>query len=156
MQNEKTNWILDRVNTRIPRRGLLKATLAVASIAPVSAVAADTARHRPAAQEIWARTELYFGSSKPGGEVTESEFTEFVDRFITPRFPDGLTLLTGYGQFLGSNGILIKERSKVLILFYPFQLKNANRLIEEIRTKYKDKFEQESVLRVDSYTAISF
>jgi hypothetical protein len=123
---------------------------------PVCAIAADAPRHRPAAQEIWARTELYFGTARADGEVTEAEFVEFVDRYITPRFPDGLTLLTGYGQFLGSKGLVIKERSKLLILFYPFQFKGANRLIEEIRTKYKEKFGQESVLRVDSYSAVSF
>src|SRR5678816_3831484 len=83
MKNERTNWILDRMGARIPRRGLLRATLVVASMAPASAVAAETPRHRPSAQEIWARTELYFGTSKPDGEVSEMEFVEFVDRYIT-------------------------------------------------------------------------
>src|SRR5262245_54518677 len=38
----------------------------------------------------FARTELYFGTAKPEGAVTEAEFREFVDQFVTPRFPDGL------------------------------------------------------------------
>lgn len=41
----------------------------------------------PSASEIRARTELYFGSERPPGEVTEAEFTDFMDRKITPRFP---------------------------------------------------------------------
>ena len=74
----------------------------------------------------------------------------------TPRFPDGLTFLTGYGQFLNSMGIIIKERSKVLILFYAMNLKGANDNIQEIRARYKRMFQQESVLRVDTLTQISF
>jgi hypothetical protein len=34
-------------------------------------------------------------------------------------FPDGLTLVTGLGQFRGADGVLIEERSMVLILLYP-------------------------------------
>jgi hypothetical protein len=45
---------------------------------------------------LWNRTELYFGSGKPdGSSVTEKEFRAFVDKEVTPRFPDGLTLLMG-------------------------------------------------------------
>ena len=88
--------------------------------------------------------------------MTDAEFTNFMDREITPRFPDGLTLLTGYGQFLSSTGALIKERSKVLILLYPAGTAAANQSIQEIREKYKAMFKQESVLRVDGYAVVSF
>ena len=131
---------------------------ALALMAATAAVggAAEPNRQRPAAVELWARTELYFGTSRPGGEVSEEEFTRSLDSVVTPLFPDGLTLLTGYGQFLGSNNVLIKERSKVLILFYPMRTPEAHRSIQEIRQRYKDIFHQESVLRVDSVTLLSF
>lgn len=109
------------------------------------------------AAEIWQRTELYFGSAKPDGTVvTEEQYQQFVDAEVTPRFPDGLTVLTGYGQFRGSSGNIIKERSMVLILLYPLRMRDANRKIEEIRAAYKRQFQQESVLRVDSLAAVSF
>src|SRR5262245_53088135 len=38
----------------------------------------------------FARTELYFGTARPDGAVSEAEFREFLDRVVTPRFPDGL------------------------------------------------------------------
>ena len=96
------------------------------------------------------RTELYFGSSRPGGEVTEAEFKEFLDQCVTPRFPDGLTLLTGFGQFRGSNGVIAQERSMLLILLYPvLAWRESSVLIEEIRDAYKRIFQQESVLRSD-------
>ena len=75
---------------------------------------------------------------------------------MTPRFPDGLTLLAGYGQFKNSAGVINKEKSFVLILFYPPQMRDASKLIQEIREIYKAMFQQESVLRADSNTFISF
>ena len=106
---------------------------------------------------VWNRTELYFGTGRPDGSVvSDAEFQQFVDLQVTPRFPDGLTLLSGYGQFKNSAGVINKERSLVLILFYPPQMRDASKLIQEIREIYKAMFQQESVLRADSNTFISF
>ena len=73
-----------------------------------------------------------------------------LDKEVTPRFPDGLTVLTGFGQFREANGETVQETSFVLILLYPRETaKDSSAKIEEIRTRYKEYFEQESVLRVD-------
>jgi len=130
--------------------------LVINSLCTARVEAAEPGARRPSASEILVRTELYFGSNRPGGEVTDAEFSNFMDREITPRFPDGLTLLTGYGQFLSSTGVLIKERSKVLILLYPASTAASNQRVQEIREKYKAMFQQESVLRVDGYAVVSF
>ncbi len=107
--------------------------------------------------DLWRCSELYFGSQKPNGSaVTEAEFEQFVDDVITPRFPDGLTLLTGYGQFRNAANVIVEEQSFVLILLYPLDDKTASSEIEEIRTAYKKQFDQESVLRVDSLQRVSF
>ena len=82
--------------------------------------------HQPLRRDSFARTELFFGSARAAGEVTEAEFKQFLDVFITPRFPDGLTLLTGHGQFLGSKGP-VRERSFLLILLYPAKALDENR-----------------------------
>jgi Protein of unknown function (DUF3574) len=106
-------------------------------------------------KDLWNRTELFFGSEKPdGSSVSETQFRSFVDRVVTPRFPDGLTLLTGYGQFKNENGKIVKERSFVLVLLH--QDKEANAKLEAIRTEYKRAFRQESVLRVDDTARVSF
>jgi hypothetical protein len=107
--------------------------------------------------EIWARTELFFGTSRPDGTVvTDDKFKRFLDQEVTPRFPDGLTLLTGQGQFKNAGGMIIQEKSKVLILLYPLKDTDANNRIEAIRAAYKAAFQQESVLRVDSRAGVSF
>jgi hypothetical protein len=96
------------------------------------------------------RTELFFGTAKSTGVVTEEEFRTFVDEQVTPRFPDGLTVLKGDGQFRGEDEITIKEQSFVLILLYPYDtFAKSSQKIQRIRELYKDQFAQESVLRVD-------
>jgi hypothetical protein len=98
---------------------------------------------------LFTRTELFFGSLKPNGSlVSEEAFLGFLDAEITPRFPDGLTLLTGLGQFLNTKGVIIQEPSRLLILLYPVEeWQDSSEKIEQIREQYKQMFEQESVLR---------
>ena len=102
------------------------------------------------------RTELFFGSERPNKpEVSDVEFKQFLDKEITPRFPDGLTVLKGFGQFREADGKIVQESSFVLILLYPREtLRDSSAKIEEIRTLYKQSFEQESVLRVDDPRAV--
>lgn len=106
---------------------------------------------------VWHRTELYFGTSRANGTaVTDEQFAQFIDQQVTPRFPDGLTLLSAYGQYRNSAGVIEKEKSFLLILFYPPQMSDARKRIEELRDVYKSTFQQESVLRADSGMSISF
>jgi len=104
---------------------------------------------------IYARTELYFGLSKPNGVVTEEEFQNFINTEVTPRFPNGLTLLSGKGQFRETTGILTKEGTKLLILLYIFNYESSI-AVEQIRETYKKTFQQESVMRVDEQSCVSF
>ena len=102
--------------------------------------------------EAYKRTELYFGGSRPDGTViTPAEFELFLDKEVTPAFPDGLAWLEAHGQWMGG-----KEDSYVLIILYPFNDRQANRELEEIRTDYKEQFDQQSVLRADSVERVSF
>lgn len=106
--------------------------------------------------ESFAKTELLFGMSKPNNTViTESEFQHFVDQEVTPRFPDGLTVLSAIGQFKTTNQDIIKEKSKLLLLLYPFN-RDSDRKIEQIRQAYQKIFQQQSVLRLDARSCVSF
>lgn len=119
----------------------------VAALAPMAC---------PADAETWSRTELYFGLSRPDGPViAAAEFQGFVDGEVTPRFPDGLTLFTGAGQWRGGDGEIVKEDSRVLVLLHP-DTPDVNQKLDEIRGAYKAQFEQESVLRVDGESCVSF
>jgi adenylate kinase family enzyme len=60
------------------------------------------------------RTELFFGLRKPNGtEVNNAEFQRFLNREVTPRFPDGFTVIPGQGQFKDARGAILQERSKL-------------------------------------------
>ena len=76
--------------------------------------------------------------------------------FRSPRFPDGVTVLSGAGQFRGSSGMITREGSNFVILLYPAGEKSSSNRIEEIRDSYKKTFTQESVLRVDSKSCVYF
>jgi Protein of unknown function (DUF3574) len=118
---------------------------------PGVAGAGDSPLIPPFPAELFARTELFFGSlrsDKP--PVSAQDFLGFLNGTITPLFPNGLTLLTGLGQFLNSQGVIQQEQSWLLILLYPVgERRDNNSKIEEIRDEYKKAFEQESVLRSD-------
>jgi Protein of unknown function (DUF3574) len=88
-------------------------------------------------------------------DVTEEEFHRFIDTKVTPRFPEGLTLINAKGQFKDSTGTIVQEGSKLLILLYPFS-KESNQAVEQIRADYKKDFQQESVLHVDEQSCVSF
>ena len=94
------------------------------------------------------RTELFFGTAKPDGAVTEEEFRTFLDTVVTPLFPDGLTVIKADGQFKGANGVTVKEDSFLLILLYAVEdQKASSRNIDAIRGEYMRQHRQESVLR---------
>jgi hypothetical protein len=98
---------------------------------------------------------LFFGLSKPGGEISEAQWQAFVDDTITPRFPDGLTILDGAGQWKDAKGNISHERSKILLILHerdPGTLKK----LDEIRANYKQRFDQESVIRESSDALVSF
>src|SRR5262245_39608610 len=55
------------------------------------------------------RTELYFGMNKPGGgEVTDEEWSNFLSEEVTPKFPDGFTVVEGYGQWRDKEGKIVR------------------------------------------------
>jgi len=102
--------------------------------------------------EPWVRGELYFGTTKDDGSAyTPEEFEAFLDTEITPRFPDGLTLLTGLGQWKGEGDAeVLKERSQLLIILYPLEFAaESSAKLEEVRDLYEAEFNQFSVLRAD-------
>jgi hypothetical protein len=103
-----------------------------------------------------ARLELLFGMGKrDGGTISDAEWGAFLDAEVTPRFPDGLTVLPSYGQWRAASGVLSKEPSRVLLVWYA-PAADTEHKIEAIRTAYRERFSQESVMRVDGRSCVSF
>ncbi len=103
----------------------------------------------------WVQDSLYFGFNRPGGAVTEEEWQAFVDAEVTPRFPDGLTQIQAQGQWKGKDGAVVKEPCRVLLLLHPRD-QDSDAKVEALRQSYKNRFQQESVLRVTQLVNADF
>ena len=111
----------------------------------------------PEDTERWIEYQLFMGLSAPDGDVVDdTEWQTFLADTVTARFPDGLTVLDGNGQWRGSDGRIQKEASKLLIILSPADDEDADKRIEQVSNEYKSRFEQESVLKTISKTCVSF
>lgn len=107
----------------------------------------------------YVETRLFFGTERPDGgpDVTDPQFLAFVDRYVTPDFPAGLTIQDGRGQWRDSNGVIERERSYELILLYPASEAHLrDPRIERIRAAYEKAYAQDSVARLDERTLADF
>lgn len=112
----------------------------IASLKEVSAQIPQASATNEIRTNFFVQDELYFGRNKPVGTVYNQDLQNFLQTEITPRFPDGLTVLDANGQFLSSNGI-IKEKTKLLILIHS-NTQEDNQEIQEIVDEYKKQFQQ--------------
>jgi hypothetical protein len=140
--------------SRLLAFALLAGCGACAAVRPELAADAGPAC-RGAAQPM-ARLELLFGRARAGGPaVSDAEWADFLDGEVTPRFPDGFTALGGAGQWRGRDGAVLREPSTMLVIWYrPSAAREAD--IEAVRAAYKRRFGQESVLRADGLSCVSF
>jgi hypothetical protein len=107
----------------------------------------------------WVDTKLYFGlgfAETPNSGISESQWREFLDKEVTPRFPAGLSVVDVYGQWQGKMQTApIRLRSKMLIVDYPNTQQNRDK-IEAIRAAWKQRTGDQSVLRVTEPVDVSF
>ena len=101
---------------------------------------------------------LYFGRSDASGApdaVSDGEWAQFLADTVTPRFPDGLTVTDGAGQWRGESGEIFREQSKLLtLLVWPDD--TALGRLKEIAAEYERRFNQESVLLTSAPTCAAF
>jgi hypothetical protein len=88
--------------------------------------------------------------------VSETQFLNFLDREITPRFPDGLTVYDARGQWRDQErNRIVREPSKVVMVVLPGKPEDLARL-SEIAEAYKKRFKQQSVGIVLRPACVSF
>ena len=129
--------------------------LAVLLLASLAGCGGGLASRLPPGEDVM-RSELVFGRAKADGStVTDAQWRAFVDEHVTPRFPDGLTVVDASGQWRDRTGVVIREASKLVLILHPAD-ENSRRAIEEIRTLYRKLFDQESVLLMSTFSRVSF
>jgi hypothetical protein len=129
----------------------------VSSIAASPAVA-DAQASSPHAT-AWVDTKLYFGlgpADHPEQGVSEAQWRDFLDKQVTPRFPDGLSVIDLYGQWQGKGEAAPERlRSKLLIIDYPDTQENRAK-IDAIRAAWKKMTGDQSVLKETEPADVSF
>jgi hypothetical protein len=102
------------------------------------------------------RSELFFGRLKPDGTVvTDAEWRAFVTEHVTPRFPDGFTVLDAVGQYRTREGRVQTEPTKTLLIVHGPDAR-PRAAIQELRDVYRRLFQQESVLLIESPARAGF
>ena len=120
------------------------------------APATQAALHCPAGQSRADTVELVFGRNE--GQrlaVSEEDWRRFVDEVITPRFPDGLSVMDLQGQWRAPGGTLVREPSKIVYLVLDGGPDDPAK-IAHIREDYKARFHQQSVLLVSQMACVSY
>jgi hypothetical protein len=124
----------------------------LASIAGIATAEAQPALQCSGAQKPWVVADLLFG----GTHVSEASWARFLAAEVTPRFPDGFTVLDANGQWRAPESQKIsRERSKLLMIAMPPGADNDERL-QKIIEAYKTRFKQQSVGLILRPACVSF
>jgi hypothetical protein len=122
--------------------------------APVAAPAAQQAAPLASSAEAWVRSELFFGLAPAEAEglglaAAEGVWRSFIDEVVTPRFPDGFTVLEAYGQWRAGVGAeIVRERSRVLVILHR-DTPERRADVEAIRAAYRERTGEQSVLVIE-------
>ena len=126
---------------------------ALGALSPVGARAEGCA----ATASPMSQVEMYFGSSVKGRPfVTTWAWSQFLGSEVTPKFPDGLTVIDARGQWRSGDGKIYSEATHVVLILYKADATTEGK-IEAIRAAYKKQFNQEELpLRVDTRVCAAF
>lgn len=98
------------------------------------------------------RAELLFGrAAAPAGP-----WADFLAKSVTPRFPDGLSVLEGRGQWRAPGAARISREASTLVLILAPMAADLRARLEAVRAEYKVRFHQQSVGLVTSISCVDF
>jgi hypothetical protein len=104
-----------------------------------------------------ATAELVFGRVSDDGTpgVSEADFAQFLDREVSPRFPEGLTVIDAEGRWTPPAGSMIHEPAKLVMIVLKGAPDDKSKL-DAVRQAYKTRFHQRSVLLMTHGDCVSF
>jgi hypothetical protein len=121
-----------------------------AIIAALMIMAASDARAQlptcPAPAKPMLHAELLFGRNIGGRlGVSERQWARYLARELTPRFPDGLSVIDAAGQWRDAErGVVVREPSKIVVIVMADETAARERLAAAAAV-YKQRFKQQSV-----------
>lgn len=88
--------------------------------------------------------------------VSDAAFANFAANEITPRFPQGLTIVDARGQWRDTaRSRLVREPSKLVLITFTDSAEARGRL-DAVAQAYKERFRQQSVLTTVQASCASF
>jgi hypothetical protein len=108
-------------------------------------------------QDAGSVVELFFGRNigKRLG-VSEAAWSRFLAREITPRFPDGLTVINASGQWRDPVRSTIVHEPTKLVLIILRDAAAAQERVDAVVAAYKARFRQQSVALVVRPACVAF
>lgn len=136
------------------------ALLLACLLLPIAARAEEAAPAtlKPGISVVMIETKLLFGlASADGSGVSDQEWESFLASEVTPRFPDGLTVVAAYGQVNGEahgTAQVVREGMRLVLIYHPDTPEAAAKLAE-IRKVYSERFHQWGVLQVTNAVRVT-
>jgi hypothetical protein len=120
----------------------------------------DWVREHPlgcrADEQLAVRDTLYFGRSiAGGGEVDDAAWQAFEAATLMPAFPRGYTVLDAEGRWRGTDGAVIGEASRLVVIVHADDAADDGK-VRDVAARYCSQFRQDSVLRERSAVCASF
>ena len=131
------------------------AALLVVAAAAVAGCQTTPTPTCPVGQESLRTAQLFLGRKDVGPRASAAELSRFIDKEITPRFPDGVTVVNGGAQWEGAENVLMRDAAKVVHIVMPAK-GNMDRKLKAVRKAYRAQFKQESVLVVTQPACVAF
>ena len=125
--------------------------LAAPAMAATDSIPCDTSlQQRQVAQLLFGR------NVEDQVRVSEAEWADFVAREVSPRFPDGFTVIDATGQWRDARrGSILHEGSKLIEIALPGGDDDRAK-IEAIAEAYKRRFAQQSVGLIINQACVRF
>jgi hypothetical protein len=142
---------------RIFAEAVAAAALAISLSGSAQAQAQSQVLECRGGQKTQQVAELTFGRRIVGHiAVSETQWLQFIDNEITPRFPEGLTVYDASGQWRDpATKKIVRELSKVVLIVLPGNAEDLTRL-SELTEIYKRRFKQQSVGMILRPACVSF
>ena len=124
-------------------------------VSPAWAAVTEAERHPRLGCAPHAVARLVFGLRGPGGVLSDREWEAFLAGVVTPRFPDGLTVMQATGQWRGTGPAVEREPSRVVEIVHK-DVSEASERLDEIVAIYKARYGQESVMVTHTDARVCF
>ena len=121
------------------RAGVLVVAISLAGCASAPAKLACPVGQTPL------RTAQLFLAAKAPARLNDQDLRNFVVGEVTSRFPDGVTVVDGGGQWKGADNQMIRDAAKVVLIVLPARGDPMIK-VEAVRTAYRARFNQESLV----------